>query len=51
MSLTVVWTTPAREQLADLHDYISQDDPGAADGQLDLIVSNASHLADFPKLG
>jgi hypothetical protein len=38
MSLPVIWTTPAKMQLADLHGYISQDNIDAADGQLQLIA-------------
>jgi toxin ParE1/3/4 len=51
MSLPVIWTTPAKAQLAGLHAYISQDNPDAADGQVELIVDATRNLAEFPEIG
>jgi len=51
MSQPVIWTAPAKAQLAGLHTYISQDNPGAADGQLELIADAARNLANFPEIG
>ena len=51
MSLPVVWTSPTRAQLTDLYDYILQDNPRAAAGQLELIIDGASSLAEFPEMG
>ena len=51
MSLAIVWTELASTQLGDLHAYISEDNPVAAEQQLELIDSSATSLADFPEMG
>jgi toxin ParE1/3/4 len=51
MRLPIIWTRPASTQLADLHAYVSHDNPSAADSQVELIGQAASNLADFPELG
>jgi toxin ParE1/3/4 len=51
MSLHVIWTKQADAQLDDVYDYISQDSPIAAEGQLQLIGNAVENLADFPELG
>jgi toxin ParE1/3/4 len=51
MSLPVIWTAPAKMQLADLHAFISRDNIDAADGQLQLIADATRNLTDFPEIG
>ena len=51
MSLRVIWTKQADAQLDAVYAYISQDNPGAADGQLEFIGTAVENLADFPELG
>ena len=51
MSLPIIWTVPAKTQLADLHTYISHDNPNTADEQLELIADATRNLADFPEIG
>jgi len=51
MSLRVVWTKQADAQLDEVYEYISQDNPVAADGQLQLIGNAVQNLGNFPELG
>lgn len=49
--MLVVWTEEAFHRLADIEDYIAQDDPGAARGWTDRLLKRAETLADFPNMG
>jgi len=51
MRLPIVWTTPASDQLAEVYNYIAQASPGAAENQVELVVSATRNLAAYPELG
>lgn len=42
--MKVVWSKQARNSLADIYDYISQDNPTAADNVLETILIKAESL-------
>ena len=48
MTLVVVWSTLASEQLEQLMAYIADDNPGAALSLLNRIVEAAERLAEHP---
>ena len=48
MTLVVVWSTLASEQLEQLMAYIADDSPGAAQSLLNRIVEAAERLAEHP---
>lgn len=45
------WTTPARDDLTGILDYIASDDPTAALATIDRIEAVALRLIDFPLSG
>jgi len=45
------WTTPARDDLTGILDYIARDDPGVALATIDRIEAVALRLIDFPLSG
>lgn len=45
------WTTPARDDLTDILDYIASDDPSAALTTIDRIEAVALRLIDFALSG
>jgi toxin ParE1/3/4 len=49
--MRVIWTLPASRHLRDIHRYISESSPEAADGQVAIVLSAASSLAEFPEIG
>jgi toxin ParE1/3/4 len=49
--MQVVWTQPALSDLAALRAYISEDNPPAADRQVDLIMMAVGGLVTFPESG
>lgn len=51
MRLPIVWTAPAAAQLAEAYSYIAESSPSAAENQVELIVSAARNLAEFPEMG
>jgi toxin ParE1/3/4 len=51
MSLLIVWTQPARAQLAELHEYISQTNISAADRHVAILLHAVSGLTAFPEMG
>ncbi|HEY5056641.1 MAG TPA: type II toxin-antitoxin system RelE/ParE family toxin [Acidobacteriaceae bacterium] len=51
MILRVIWTKQANSQLDGVYAYVSQDNPEAAEEQLELIGDAVENLADFPELG
>ena len=51
MTLPIVWTAPARAQLAELHEYIAESNASAADNQVAIIADSTNTLANFPEVG
>ena len=51
MRLPIVWTAPARAQLAEVYDYVSESNPLAAENQVELVVNATRNLAEFPEMG
>jgi plasmid stabilization system protein ParE len=49
--MRVVWTARALRDLASLRDYVVQDDPAAAECQVERILAAAARLAEFPETG
>jgi toxin ParE1/3/4 len=49
--MRVVWTARALRDLASLRAYIGQDNPSAADRQVERILAAAARLAEFPETG
>lgn len=47
----ISWANEAEKWLRDIHDYIAQDNPGAADRVVAGIYKQAQELADFPEMG
>jgi toxin ParE1/3/4 len=49
--MRLVWTWPAARDLDSIGDYISQENPRAAERVVNRIRDAAANLADFPLLG
>ena len=49
--MRVVWTARALRDLASLRAYIWQDNPAAAERQVERILAVAARLAEFPETG
>ena len=47
----IIWTEEAERWLKDIHDYIAQDNPAAADKVVSGIYQRARILLEFPKVG
>ncbi|MBW2701934.1 MAG: type II toxin-antitoxin system RelE/ParE family toxin [Deltaproteobacteria bacterium] len=47
----ILWTDPALEDLRDIREYVSRDDPSAAKGLADKIRKGVLRLADHPLSG
>ncbi|MDO3379713.1 type II toxin-antitoxin system RelE/ParE family toxin [Geoalkalibacter halelectricus] len=47
----VTWTSEAERWLKDIHDYIAQDNPGAAAKVVNGIFQKVQLLAKFPETG
>jgi plasmid stabilization system protein ParE len=45
--MTTRWTPTALRDIASLHAYIAEDNPGAASGMVDQVVSGIAALAGF----
>lgn len=45
------WTPPARDHLAEIHDYIAQDNPAAARRVIGQVRKDADLLKDNPGMG
>ncbi|MDD5525287.1 MAG: type II toxin-antitoxin system RelE/ParE family toxin [Smithella sp.] len=45
------WTNEAEKWLRDIHDYIAQDNPIAAQRVISAIYEKAQILKDFPEIG
>jgi plasmid stabilization system protein ParE len=51
MTLPIIWTAPARAQIAELYDYIAESSLSAADHQVATIADSANRLAIFSEIG
>ena len=51
MSVELVWSPQAREDLLDIYVYIGMDNPDAAERLYTAIETTADHLAQLPRLG
>lgn len=51
MRMPIVWTSSAREQLADLHEYIAESNEPAADQQAVILLNATNNLSGFPEMG
>ena len=49
--MTVVWTDTAIRHLESAWEYLTADNPAAADSQIDRILDAAEKLAQYPELG
>jgi len=47
----VIWTEPALEDLDEIADYISLDDPNAAKRLVRRVFERVDHLENFPEMG
>jgi toxin ParE1/3/4 len=47
----IIWTEPALEQLDEIADYISLDDPVAAKKLVRRVLDRVHHLQAFPEMG
>jgi toxin ParE1/3/4 len=47
----IIWTEEAERWLKDIHDYIAQDNPAAAEEVLSGIYQRAQILLEFPEIG
>ena len=47
----IVWTNSALQDLQNIHDFISQDQPAHANALIDNLVDSTEELQDFPRLG
>ena len=45
------WTSEAKKWLHDIHSYISQDNPLAAEKVINGIIEKAEMLREFPEIG
>ena len=51
MSVDLLWTPQAREDLIEIYTYIGLDNPSAAERIFDVIEAKAGLLVDYPRLG
>jgi toxin ParE1/3/4 len=49
--MEIVWARRASKELADLHEYISESNPSAADRQTNLLLNSVDLLVAFPERG
>ena len=47
----IIWTEPALEDLDEIADYISLDDPAAAKRLVRRVFERVDHLETFPEMG
>jgi toxin ParE1/3/4 len=47
----ILWSKQASDQLADAYDFVVEDNPSAAEKQLEMILRAVEQLVDFPKMG
>ena len=47
----IAWTSEAQRWLEEIHTYIAEDDPAAADRVVQGIFEQAQLLSDFPLIG
>jgi toxin ParE1/3/4 len=51
LSVDLLWTPQAREDLIEIYTYIGIDNPSAAERIFDVIEAKAGLLVDYPRLG
>jgi toxin ParE1/3/4 len=51
LSVDLLWTPQAREDLIEIYTYIGLDNPSAAERIFDAIEAKAGLLVDYPRLG
>jgi toxin ParE1/3/4 len=51
LSVDLLWTPQAREDLIEIYTYIGLDNPSAAERIFDVIEAKAGLLVDYPRLG
>jgi addiction module RelE/StbE family toxin len=51
MTFPIIWTAPARAQLAELHEYIAESSLSTADHQVAAIADSTHRLSIFPEIG
>lgn len=49
--VAVKWTEPARDDLAQIHDFIARDSPVAARALVERVLNATEQLASFPESG
>lgn len=49
--MRIVWTEPALRDLAAARSYIAQDNPPAADRQVERVLTAVARLKQFPEIG
>ena len=49
--MRLVWSPPALERVGDIAEYISRDNPAAAEAWVDAVFSKVGKLVDFPESG
>ena len=47
----IIWSNEAERWLKDIHEYIAQDNPAAADKVISSIYQRAQILLEFPEVG
>lgn len=47
----IIWTDPARDDLAEIYEYIALDNPDAAERVVARILRHVKQLEDHPKSG
>ena len=49
--MKIIWTKTAADRLAEIHDYIKNDNPLNAQNWVESVLDKISKLSDFPKIG
>ena len=47
----ILWSRQASEQLAAAYDFVVEDNPSAAEKQVEMILRAVEQLVDFPEMG
>ena len=47
----LIWLPEAKEDIARLHEFLKNKSPDAASRMVDLLLSGADQLIDFPEIG
>jgi toxin ParE1/3/4 len=51
MRFPIIWTAPASAQLAEVYAYIFESSPGAAENQIQMVLSATRNLSEYPEMG